>query len=67
MRRSVVLAIGLVLALAMYAVGVVLLLTTDGANLIPTPGRAVVGGMVAMFATVMVFVVGFVLSATEEY
>lgn len=67
MRRTIFLLSATALALAMYAVGVVMMLTTRGVNQIPTPGTAVVGGVLAMFATVGVIVVGFVLTATHEY
>ncbi len=66
MKRSAVILASLGFSLALYAVGVVMLLTTDGANQIPTPNHAVVGGVLAMFATVGVFISGFVLSATEN-
>ena len=55
----------LVIALAIYAVGIVMLVTTPHANAIPTPGHAVVGGVLAMFATLGVFITGFVWMSTE--
>jgi hypothetical protein len=66
MRRAIVLLIIGGLSLALYAVGVVMMLITPGVNEIPTPGFGVVGGILAMFATVGVFVAGFVLMATEQ-
>ena len=66
MRRAIVLLIIGGLSLALYAVGVVMMLITGGVNEIPTPGFGVVGGVVAMFATVGVFATGFVLMATEQ-
>ena len=58
-------AILLAIALAIYAVGIVMLATTPDANAIPTPGHAVVGGVLAMFATLGVFITGFVWMSTE--
>ena len=66
MRRAIVLLILGGLSLAMYAVGVIMMLMTGDVNEIPTPGFGVVGGVLAMFATVGVFVTGFVLMATEQ-
>lgn len=66
MRRAIVLLVLGGLSLALYVVGVVMMLTTNGVNEIPTPGFGVVGGVLAMFATVGVFVTGFVLMATEQ-
>lgn len=66
MRRAIVILTGLALSLVMYVIGVVMMLTTEGSNEIPTPGYAVVGGVLAMFATLGVFIVGFILTATEE-
>jgi hypothetical protein len=65
MRRAIVILTSLGLALVMYVIGVVIMLNTKGTNAIPTPGYAVVGGVLAMFATLGVFVAGFVLTATE--
>ena len=58
-------AVMLAIALVIYVVGIVMLVTTPQANGIPTPGYAVVGGVLAMFATLGVFVTGFVWLATE--
>ena len=66
MRRAVVILTALGLALVMYVIGVVMMLTTPGTNEIPTPGYAVVGGVLAMFATLGVFLAGFILTATDE-
>jgi hypothetical protein len=66
MRRAVVLLVLGGLALAMYVVGVVMMLMTPGVNDIPSPGFGIVGGVVAMFATLGVFVAGFVMMATEQ-
>nr|WP_294691753.1 hypothetical protein [uncultured Friedmanniella sp.] len=66
MRRAIVILTALALALVMYVIGVVMMLTTDGANEIPTPGYALVGGVLAMFATLGVFIAGFILTATDE-
>jgi hypothetical protein len=65
MRRGIFVAVMLAIALVIYAVGIVMLVTTPQANGIPTPGDAVVGGVLAMFATLGVFVTGFVWTATE--
>ncbi len=65
MRRAIVLLVLAGLSLAMYAVGVVMMLATDGVNQIPTPGYGTVGGVLAMFGTLCVFATGFVLLATE--
>ena len=66
MRRAVVLLVLGGLALAMFVVGVVMMLMTPGVNEIPTPGFGVVGGVIAMFGTLGVFVAGFVMMATEQ-
>ena len=58
-------AILLAISIAIYAVGIVMLVTEPQANGIPTPGNAVVGGVLSMFATLGVFVTGFVWLATE--
>lgn len=58
-------AVLLAISLAIYAVGIVMLVMEPQANGIPTPGDAVVGGVLAMFATLGVFVTGFVWMATE--
>ena len=65
MRRLIVLTVPLAVALVIYVVGVVFLVTTPQANGIPTPGPAVVGGVLAMFGALGVFVAGFLLVATE--
>lgn len=65
MRRKIVLAVPLVLSIALYVVGIVILLVTPQANAIPTPPMAIVGGACAMFATLGVFVTGFILVGTE--
>lgn len=65
MRRGIMLAVMLGLALVMYVVGIVMMVTNPQANGIPTPGPVVVGGVLAMFATLGVFITGFVLTATE--
>ena len=66
MRRAIVIMIAVALSLVTYVVGLVMMLTTEGANEIPTPGYAVVGGVLAMFATLGIFIAGFILTATEE-
>jgi hypothetical protein len=65
MRRKIVLTVPLVLSLALYVTGVVILLVTPQANAIPTPPIAVIGGVTAMFATLGVFICGFLLVSTE--
>lgn len=65
MRRGIMLAVMLGLALVMYVVGISMMVTNPQANGIPTPGIVVVGGVLAMFATLGVFITGFVLTATE--
>lgn len=65
MRRAIVLLVLIGLSLAMYAVGVIMMLSTPGVNEIPISGIGAVGGAIAMFATVGVFTTGFVLVATE--
>lgn len=66
MRRAIVIMIAVALSLVTYVVGLVMMLTTEGSNEIPTPGYAVVGGVLAMFATLGIFIAGFILTATEE-
>lgn len=64
MSRKLALGIGAVVVLAIYGVAVGILVTTTGANSIPTPGKAVVCGMIAMFSALLVFVLGFIQIAT---
>jgi hypothetical protein len=54
-----------VISLAIYAVGVVMMLSNPETNSIPTPADSVVGAALAMFATLGVFVTGFVWLSTE--
>jgi hypothetical protein len=64
MGRKITLLVGGLACLVVYALGIIGLVTTPDANAIPTPGRAVVSGVLAMFATLGVFAVGFVQTAT---
>jgi len=61
----IVLAVPLALSLVLYVVGIVILLSTPGANEIPTPAGGVIGGVCAMFATLGIFITGFILVSTE--
>ncbi len=65
MRRAIVVGFLLAISLACYVAGIILMVTNPQANGIPTPGIVAVGGVLAMFATLGVFVSGFVLLATE--
>jgi hypothetical protein len=65
MRRGILVAVLLAISMVIYVVGIVMLLNEPQANGIPTPGDAVVGGVLAMFATLGVFVTGFVWLSTE--
>jgi len=65
MRRAIVVGVMLALSLVLYVAGIVLMVTNPQANAIPTPGIVAIGGVLAMFATLGVFVSGFVLLATE--
>ena len=64
MSRKLVLLIGALLVLAVYGVAVAIMVTTPGINSIPTPGRAVVAAIIAMFSTLGIFVLGFIQTAT---
>ena len=64
--RKIVFGVGGLVCVIAYAVGIVGLLTTPHANAIPTPGRAVVAGVIAMFSTLGFFVLGFIQSATTS-
>lgn len=64
--RKIVFGVGGAICLIAYAVGIIGLVTTPDANAIPTPGRAVIAGVIAMFATLGVFVLGFVQMATSD-
>jgi len=66
MTRRVVFGIGIALCVVVYAVGIIGLATTPHANAIPTPGRAVVAGVIAMFSTLGFFIIGFIQSATTS-
>ena len=65
MRRGIVVGLLLAISLAMYVVGIAMMVTNPQANGIPTPAPVVIGGVLSMFATVGVFTAGFVLLATE--
>ena len=65
MRRGIVVGVLLAISLAMYVVGIVMMVTDPQANGIPTPAPVAIGGVLAMFATVGVFAAGFVWLATE--
>jgi len=65
MRRAIFVGILLAISLAIYAVGVVMMLSNPETNSIPTPADSVVGAVLAMFATLGVFVTGFVWLSTE--
>lgn len=64
MSRKIVLLVGTLVVLAVYGVAVAVMVTTTGINSIPTPGRAVVAAIIAMFATLGIFVLGFIHVAT---
>ncbi len=66
MRKLVVLGLGATLFGVMYVVGLIILAGVDDKFVIPTPHLAVVGGVLAMFATLGFFALGFVQSATQE-
>jgi len=66
MRRRVIFGAGMVLSALVYAVGIIGLATTPHANEIPTPGRAVVWGVIAMFSTLGFFIIAFIQSATTS-
>ena len=64
--RKIVFGVGGALCVIVYAVGIIGLVTTPDANAIPTPGRAVIAGVIAMFATLGFFILGFIQSATTS-
>lgn len=64
--RKIVFGVGGALCVIVYAVGIIGLLTTPGANEIPTPARAVIAGVIAMFATLGFFILGFIQMATTS-
>lgn len=64
MSRKVVFGVGALIVLAIYGVAVGILVTSPGPNSIPTPGRALVAAVIAMFSTLGVFVLGFIQTAT---
>lgn len=64
--RKLVFGVGTLLVLAIYGAAVVVMVTTTGINSIPTPGRAVVAAIVAMFSTLGIFVLGFIQVATVQ-
>ncbi|WP_375424155.1 hypothetical protein [uncultured Friedmanniella sp.] len=64
MSRKVIFLVGTLLVLAIYGVAVAVMVTTTGINSIPTPGRAVVAAVVAMFSTLGIFILGFIQTAT---
>lgn len=66
MSGKLLFLLGAVVVLAIYGAAIAVLVTTPGNNLIPTPGRAVVAGIVAMFCTLLVFVFGFIKTATTS-
>lgn len=64
--RKIVFGVGGAVCLIAYAVGIIGLVTTPDANAIPTPGRAVVAGVIAMFSTLGFFILGFIQMATTS-
>ena len=66
MSGKLLFLVGTVVVLVIYGVAIAVLLGTPGNNLIPTPGRAVVAGIIAMFTTLLVFVMGFIKTATTS-
>jgi hypothetical protein len=64
--RKLLLPVGALLVLVIYGVAVAFMVTTTGVNSIPTPGKAVVAAMVAMFSALLVFVIGFIQVATVQ-
>ncbi len=62
--RKIVFLVGTLLVLAIYGVAVAVMVTTPGINSIPTPGKAVVAAIIAMFSTLGIFVLGFIQTAT---
>jgi hypothetical protein len=62
--RKLVYLVGILLVLAIYGTAVGVMVTTTGINSIPTPGRAVVAAIIAMFSTLGIFVLGFIHVAT---
>jgi hypothetical protein len=62
--RKLVFLVGTLIVLAIYGAAVAVMVTTTGINSIPTPGRAVVAAIIAMFSTLGIFVLGFIHVAT---
>ncbi len=51
---------------AMFVIGLIIIATTPNVSMIPVPDRAVIGGALAMFATVGGFALAFVEAATQQ-
>jgi len=64
MTGKVVFGVMVLLCVAVYAVGIVGLVATPGSNQIPTPGWALIWGVVAMFSTLGFFILGFLKAAS---
>ena len=66
MSKTVVLAIGAFIFGAMMVVGLIILAQTPDRFVAPFPVEAVIGGSIAMFATLGGFIIGFIQCATQE-
>lgn len=66
MRKRILMLAGAFLFGAMFVVGLIYLVQTPDRFAIPTPTMAVVGGSLAMFATVGGFVLAFLEAATQD-
>jgi hypothetical protein len=64
--RKLVFLVGALIVLAIYGVAVAVMVTTTGINSIPTPGKAVVAAIIAMFSSLGIFVLGFIQVATVQ-
>lgn len=68
MRKRLVLLLLAVLAGTMFVVGLIIMagVPTDVRFAYPIPSQSAVGGAIAMFGTVIGFLVGFIEAATQE-
>ncbi|MCW2811171.1 MAG: hypothetical protein JWP61_1629 [Friedmanniella sp.] len=66
MRKNFLYIVGGVLAVVAFAISVFILSTTPDAHIVPTPFRAIVGGVFGMMAALLVLVLGFIKSVQSS-
>jgi hypothetical protein len=65
MTKRIVLGVMALPFVVLYVIGIIGLATNPDGQAVPTPHSMVVSGVLAMFATLGFFVVGFVQTSTQ--